>query len=210
MPMDGKDVAKIEAHMEYIVGNFDVSDFITHLVGKGLTLETKQEIDQVKRIRDKNRKCLECLMKSKDGSYEVLIELLKERHYTNIIDKLESGLPPEDKAGKEAATPSIHVPEHKRHLRLTDKQLMNFSATVSPKDKIQWTTCLGIPELDVDHIDMDCHDSGTQMMKILLHWRVKSGKDATLGLLMDQFNQSLDIGVTIDTEKVEKLILKET
>ncbi|XP_021344013.1 uncharacterized protein LOC110443890 [Mizuhopecten yessoensis] len=207
MPMDHRDKAKIRAHMEYIIGNFDVTDFITDLVGRGLTLETKREIDKVEKIRDKNRKCLECLMKSENGSYDVLIELMRKRNYTEIINKLESGLPPEETAvTEEASTSCINVPKNKRGLRLTEKELMYFSKTVSPKDKLKLATCLGVSKHDVDVIDMENHDVRAQMMKLLFIWRNKSRDGCTLGVLMDHFNDAIENGVSIDTDKMEQII----
>ncbi|XP_033746546.1 uncharacterized protein LOC117331778 [Pecten maximus] len=205
--MDRQDVAKIRAHMDYIIENLDVTDFETELVGNGLTLNTINEIDKLEPGRDKNKKCLEFIMKSKNGSFKTLIDLLKKHHYVEAANKLESGLPPEA-ASEEAkvCAQSIHVPDKKRNIRPTQKDLAHLSGTVSPKGKIAWSTCLGISQYDRDHIEVDNQDGPTQMMKILFRWKTKLGSAATLGVLMDKYNDALDIGVRIDTEKLKEII----
>ncbi|XP_033746547.1 uncharacterized protein LOC117331779 [Pecten maximus] len=205
--MDRQDAAKIRAHMDYIIGNLDVTDFQTELVGKGLTLDSINEIEELESVRDKNEKCLEYLMQSENSSYQTLIDLLRKNHYFKVVNKLESGLPPETASNKEElCKPCIHVPENKRNICLREVDLVHLSGTVSPKGKLAWSTCLGISQYDVEHIEMDNHHSPTQMMKILLHWRNIHGKGATLGVLMDKYNEALDNGVNINIEELDKLI----
>ncbi|XP_060075521.1 uncharacterized protein LOC132555184 isoform X2 [Ylistrum balloti] len=210
MPIAYKDAGKIRAHMDDIIENFDVTDFQNKLVGKGLKLPDVSVLNQETVIHKKNRKCLEYLIKpgNENANYQVLIDLLREYKYTKVVEKLESGLPPQEATCKGSTVQRIHVPENKRHTYLTDKYLVQLSKPVSVKDKLEWATYLGVPRRDVEVIEMDDPlSTDTQMMKILFCWRNSQPRpDCTLGVLMEKYNFSMDNGVDIDTEALEGII----
>ncbi|XP_060082222.1 uncharacterized protein LOC132561537 [Ylistrum balloti] len=207
--MDRKDAAKIRHHMEYIIENIDVSAFQRHLVGKGLKLEDVAPLDKETVLREKNRKCLECLIKpgNECASYEVLINILNDFNYKEVVKKLESGLPPGATAEKAPTKPRrILVPEHKRNINLSQKHLKQLSETVSPKDIRELATCLGLTAIDVDVIESDDPCSiKAQMMKLLFLWKSKK-KGKCLGELMNLYDEAIENGVYIDIEKLEKII----
>ncbi|XP_069101652.1 uncharacterized protein [Argopecten irradians] len=210
MPMDRKDAAKIQAHMDSIILSMDVTDFQNKLVGNGLTLDTINKLSECTAISEKNKRCLEYLIKDgSNGTYGVLITLLKDRGYHEVVEKLESGLPPATPSGKGAGnTRTIQVPEHKRHIKLStrEKDLVHLADVVSPKGKLDWAPCLGVEQLDVEHIEMEYIHGRTQMMHILFKWARRPGRDATLGELMDRYNDALGEGVAMDIEKLEEII----
>ncbi|XP_060080616.1 uncharacterized protein LOC132559985 isoform X2 [Ylistrum balloti] len=205
MPIAHKDAEKIRAHMDYIIDNFDVTEFQSKLVGQGLKLPDVDVLNREKVIREKNRKCLKYLINSENADYQVLIDLLRRHNYTEVVAKLESGLQPEKATCKGSTVPSIHVPENKRHICLTEKHLVRLFKPVSVKDKLAWATCLGVPQREVEAIEMDNRFStDTQMFKILICWRKRP--DCTLGVLMDLYNYSVENGVEIDTEALQGII----
>lgn len=92
MPLHPKDAAKIRAR-EDITHDFDIGHFEADLMGTVLTLDTMEEIDNLKTTYEKNKRFLEILIESDSSSYEVFLKLLKDHGFHTAVEKLESGLP---------------------------------------------------------------------------------------------------------------------
>ncbi|XP_061187823.1 death domain-containing protein CRADD-like [Saccostrea echinata] len=161
------------------------------------------EIDAMPTPNKKNEVFLRLLLKSGPGAYKVFVDALKAKHSDHILEKLKNTPITENKQAAQVDHFAKLTDAQKSHY-LTEQNLLKFNKCFGSDVEIVGKALL-LTQSDIDVIRMENPYSAiTQIHKIILRWKYKNGRNATLGELTRCFMDAENAGARVDWDKFDQ------
>lgn len=166
------------------------------------------EIDAEKTPQKKNEVFLKLLLRSGPRAYKIFIAALKNHNSIHIVDKLEST---EITGNNQAVLDHLTslTDNQKTHV-LTEINLLKFNKVVGSDIEI-FGKALQLKQADIDSTRMENSNSvATQIHKIILKWRNRNGKMATLGTFTKSLMDAEAAGASVDWDVYDQGVKEVT
>eukprot|EP00105_Crassostrea_gigas_P001611 XP_011413851.1 PREDICTED: death domain-containing protein CRADD [Crassostrea gigas] len=191
---------KSELEQEAIRDNFMVEDI--------WDLPDFQEIDAEKTPQKRNEVFLKLLLRSGPRAYKIFIAALINHNSYHIVEKLERTEITENNQAVLDHLTSL-TDNQKTHV-LTEANLLKFNKVVGSDIEI-FGKALQLKQADIDSTRMEnSHSVATQIHKIILKWRNRNGKMATLGTFTKSLMDAEAAGASVDWDVFDQGVKEVT
>ncbi|XP_069141316.1 uncharacterized protein [Argopecten irradians] len=203
------DQSRLDQNRSYLIGNLDATYMTDLLIDRGIFDNTDSELIRSKPTTDdKNRTLLEILSNSGPGAYGAFTDALM-KDYDFIVTKLNETKPvfTDDRSQGERLRDEL-TDEQKAH-RMSELDLLLLSKSFSTAI-VSVGAGLNISKMEVEQIQLSNQYGGAlnHNQSLLIKWRNKTGRAATLLAVMEAFIKAEEIGGDIDWGIVEKALKK--
>nr|XP_022301225.1 death domain-containing protein CRADD-like [Crassostrea virginica]XP_022301226.1 death domain-containing protein CRADD-like [Crassostrea virginica] len=203
-PLSKEDEQRIKKNIRYLKENLDQAQIRGYFMEEDIwDFPDFQEIDSGATDFKKNEIFIYLLLKSGPRAYKVFIKALKEHHSTHIIEKLESTEITDDTQGTSVDQLADLSESQKSHI-LTEHNLLKFNKIVGSDLEILGKA-LELRQPDIDNARTENpHSAITQIHKIILKWKNRNGKNATLGTFTHCLMNAEEAGANVDWDVFDK------
>nr|XP_022301224.1 death domain-containing protein CRADD-like [Crassostrea virginica] len=203
-PLSKEDGQRIKKNIRYLKENLDQEQIRGYFMEEGIWgFPDFQEIDSGATPLKKNEIFIYLLLKSGPRAYKVFIKALKEHHSTHIIEKLESTEITDDTQGTSVDHLADLSESQKSHI-LTEHNWLKFNKIVG-SDLVILGKALELSENDIGTIRMqNPHSASTQIHNIIVKWKNRNGKNATLGTFTSCLMNAEEAGANVDWDVFDK------
>ncbi|XP_022295871.2 death domain-containing protein CRADD-like [Crassostrea virginica] len=203
-PLSKEDEQRIKKNIRYLKENLEQDEIRDYFMEEDIwDLPDFEEIDSGATPLKRNEIFIKLLLKSGPRAYKVFIEALTEKNSTHIIEKLESTEIKDDTQGTSVDHLADLSESQKSHI-LTEHNLLKFNKIVGSDLEILGKA-LELRQADIDNARMEnTHSAITQIHKIILKWKNRKGKNATLGTFTRCLMNAEEAGANVDWDVFDK------
>ncbi|XP_060080604.1 uncharacterized protein LOC132559975 [Ylistrum balloti] len=207
--LNKRDQNRLDKNYTYLLENLDAKYVVDLLIERGIfTLRDSEIIRSQASTEDKNRTFLETLYNSGEAAYEVFRDILR-RDYQFIVNQLDATEPDftDNRSQGEKLRDEL-TDEQKAH-RVSELDLMYFSKSFSTAI-MSVATALTINKTEVEQIQLSNPYSGAlnHNQCMLIKWRNKTGRAATLQVLVEAFIKAEEIGGELNWQIISQGVAK--
>lgn len=208
-PISDEDTQRIKKNWRFLKEELEQDSIRDNFMVEDIwDLADFDEIDAMTTPQKRNEVFLKLLLRSGPRAYKVFIAALKKHSSDHIIEKLESTEITENNQAVLDHFTSL-TDNQKSHI-LTEQNLLKFN-TVVVRDIEIFGKALQLRQADIDTCRMESPNSvTTQIHKIILKWRNRNGKMATLGTFTKSLMDAEAAGASVDWDVFDQSVKEVT
>ncbi|XP_033745203.1 uncharacterized protein LOC117330812 [Pecten maximus] len=202
--LDKCDQSRLDQNYSFLLGNLDATYMMDLLIDRGIFDITDSEIIRSKpTTNDRNRTLLDILYNSGPAAYGVFRDILK-KDSAFIVQKLDDTELVTKDNRSQGQILKDELTDHQKAHRLTELDLLFFSKSFSTAI-MSVAAGLNISQMEVQQIQLSNQYGGTlnHNQSMLIKWRNKTGRAATLLAILEAFVKAEEVGGEIDWSIVE-------
>ncbi|XP_062600586.1 death domain-containing protein CRADD-like [Saccostrea cucullata] len=203
-PLSDTDKQRIQKNWSFLKEELQQDEIRDVFMDKGIwDLKDFNEIDAMLTPVKKNEVFLRLLLTSGPEAYKVFVDALKAKQSDHITDRLDN-TPIEEKQQPVQVDRYAELTDAQRSLYLTEQNLLKFNRCFGSDVEIVGKALL-LTQSDIDVIRMENPYSAiTQIHKIILKWKYRNGRNATLGELTRCFMDAEIAGARVDWDMFDQ------
>ncbi|OWF40979.1 uncharacterized protein LOC110463089 [Mizuhopecten yessoensis] len=213
--MTPEQVKKIEANYAEIVKNVQADDIMDYFVDQGyFSIEdVVEDIMRGKTPQDQIERLVMLLhqKRSKAGIFDFFLNQLAEHSNEDLAKKIRETEKRPIQVSENGAGDDRYpeIPEKLKIKSVTDKYAMFLSKTFPPQKLIAFGACLGFNDVEISQVQADNEKYGgsTVIHQLIVRWKNRTGRSATLGTLHNLFQEHSD-DIDLNSEAYAKALDK--
>ncbi|XP_062589414.1 death domain-containing protein CRADD-like [Saccostrea cucullata] len=203
-PLGNSDEQRIKKNWSFLKAQLQQDEIRDAFMDEDIwDLNDFDEIDAMPTPEKKNEVFLRLLLKSGPRAYKVFVDALKAKQSDHITDRLDN-TPITEIQQPVQVNRYAELTDAQRSLYLTEQNLLKFNKCFGSDVEIVGKALL-LTQSDIDVIRMENPYSAiTQIHKIILKWKYRNGRNATLGELTRCFMDAENAGARVDWDMFDQ------
>lgn len=208
-PLSDEDAQRIKKNWTFLKKELDQEGIRDKFMEEDLwDLPDFEEIDAKETPQKKNEAFLKLLLRSGPRAYNIFITALRNHNSDHILEMLERT---EITGNNQAVLDHLtSLTEDQKTYVLTEQNLLKFNRVVGSDIEI-FGKALLLRQADIDTTRMENSNSATtQIHKIILKWRNRNGRMATLGRFTKSLMDAEAAGAFVDWDVFDQGVKEVT